>query len=84
MWGKYGAAGQATYGNKIRRNGFAYLLPEATKTHSEYAKLLLFHRKNGNANVPQCQVCKYVACLVILHQFRQDNTQLVVQITFSN
>ena len=46
--------------------------------------LLLFHRKNGNANLPQCQVCKYVACLVILHQFRQDNTQLVVQITFSN
>jgi hypothetical protein len=34
--------------------------------------------------VPQCQVCKYIACLVILHQFRQDNTQLVAQITFSN
>jgi hypothetical protein len=36
--------------------------------------LLLFHSNDGNANVPQCQAYKHIACLVVPHQLRQDNT----------
>jgi hypothetical protein len=35
-------------------------ITKATKTHSEYVLLLLFHCKNGYANAPQC----YVTCTI--------------------
>jgi len=40
--GKYGRAGQATDGNKIRRMRIAYLITKATDTHTEYVILVEF------------------------------------------
>jgi hypothetical protein len=54
---KYGTARQATDNNIIRRKRFACWITKATDTHSEYAKLLLFHGNNGYTKVPLCLSC---------------------------
>jgi hypothetical protein len=52
---KYCTAGQDTDDNIIRRIRFAFCIPMATDTHSEYVIPIAFHSNNGyvvRLNVP--------------------------------
>jgi hypothetical protein len=61
---KYGRAGQATDDSIIRRMRSACWITKATETHSEYAILIAFPRKNGYANA---SLTLYLHCLSCLN-----------------
>jgi hypothetical protein len=61
---KYGTAGQATDGNKIRRMRFACWITKATDTHSEYAILISFPRQQWLRERASVLRYKYIACHV--------------------
>ena len=58
---KYGRARQATDMTMC----FAWWITKATDTRSEYVIFIAFPRQHGYANVPQCYVHTYIACLIV-------------------
>ena len=76
---KYGTARQAIDGNIILRMRFACWITKATYTHLEYiiGYLLLFHGKNGYANVPQYYVIRRVPVFCLNFVWLESLRQLI-------
>jgi hypothetical protein len=61
---KYGTAGQATDDNIIRSMRFAYWIPKATDTHSEYVILIAFPRQQWLCERPSMLRYTHTACFI--------------------
>jgi len=62
---KYGTAVEATDDYIIRRIGFAYWIPKATNTHSEYVMLIAFPLQQWLHERASMLRCTYIASLVL-------------------
>jgi len=64
---KYFTDGQATHDDIIRRMRFAYWLPKATDTHSEYVIIICFYAATSSHEYASLLRYTCVACRVCTH-----------------